>query len=491
VIRVPIAAFLLLAALTQPLTSQAVRGRLASPGGGAVTGALVVLVPQSGAAQRATVSDGSGSFSIETGDTGSFALRIERPGFAAFQSAAFRLGPGAPQDLVMEVQSARLSLEGVRAASAQCVAGAGQGAPAELWEHAVKALRIIALAEEAGVLDVKGVRYIRLLDNSGTIQQGVIDQEPFAGVVMPYPTPPDQLLPATGFAGKDATGALVYHVPSPAILSSDAFLAGHCLYRVIAPRDQPQQVGLGFRPLPRTSAVGIEGILWLDRSTALPQSIEYEYRDPSGTLARGARGLFGFHRGPDGILQVSRWWLRMPRVFETVFRGGGAERNRNVVESGAMALDADDRPLEDPDGVYALLSALFRFDPIEVQAKRALAVMSEGAMARIGAEELLGAPPTDAGAIVSLLRPGWLARAQGWKLSEEGGGGDCVVYLDRMRWSRELAPDSAGTSSCRAALSDIPASWVASIEFVPPIEAAAIYGLGHGYGVIVVRSRRQ
>jgi hypothetical protein len=390
------------------------------------------------------------------------------------------------------VTSERLGLGSVRGGTVPCVAGTTAGAAAALWQHASKALRISAHAEEAGVPPVQGVRYVRLLDSSGDIHEGVVEQEPFARYAWPYPPPPVAALSGTDFTARDSTDALVYLLPSPTVLLASAFLAGHCLDRVIVRRNQQQRVGLAFRPAGGSRAPGLAGVLWMDRESTALTDLEFEYRNQNPELPRGAHGIIAFHRGTSGVPQVSRWWLRMPHKFQTVYRGGTSELNTSVVESGAIAFNAAGRPLADPDGVSALLSGLIVFDPIEVQARRALEVMSEGAISRIRPEELIGAPATDAAEIVRNLRPTWLVRAQAWKLSEEGGGGDCVVYLDRMRVSRETGGLSdSTTTSCRDALAQIPASWIASIEYVPPIEAAAIYGLGHGYGVIVIRSRRQ
>jgi hypothetical protein len=490
--RVPFCVLLLLlAVLVQTLPAQGVKGRLTSPAGEPLAGALVTLVHENGTAHRVTVSDPGGEFTFAAGDSGRFMVRVERPGFLTFSSRVFELAPGGTQPVTLTVDAERRTLEGVRSSSSACQPGTASGAAADLWQQASRGLVIMALAEEAGLLDFQGVRYLRLLDRAGGVQYGVLEQEAFAGRSVPYPTPPPPGLPLTGFTSTDHAGAISYHVPSPQVLLSPSFLAGHCIHRVVAERGRRGEVGLGFRPVPRAGVVGIEGVLWLDRGSSQLRSVEWEYRDPDGVITRGARGLIGFQPGSTGLLQVSRWWLRVPRLFETSYLGGDRARTTSTLESGGFVLGGNLQPLDDPDGVFALLTGSFTLDPISVEAERAQRIMTEGALKQIRLDELPGAPPTDALDIVSSLRPNWLARAQAWHLTEEGqgGGGDCVVYLDRMRWS-SLQGDSTGIS-CRDALSQIPASWIASIEYVPPIEGAAIYGIGHGYGVIVIRSRRR
>jgi hypothetical protein len=260
-----------------------------------------------------------------------------------------------------------------------------------------------------------------------------------------------------------------------------------------------------------SKVAAIDGVLWLDRATGAPRSVEYEYRDPSGVVPRGAKGLVAFGAGKDGLPQLIRWWVRVPQVFES----SGTGRITSVVESGAFAFDASDRPLEDPDGVFAALGEVFSIDPILVEGERAQRRTSDEGSRYIEPRELIGAPPTHGWDIVRSLRPNWIQRGEAIALSEasSAGGLSLVVYLDRMRISCLMADKSkwvpgsqhplgmsqgavpgAGGEQCmppEIALRSVAAPDIASIEYVPPVEAGAIYGMGHGYGVVVIHSRRQ
>jgi hypothetical protein len=420
-------ALLLLAAWAPGLTAQTVQGRLTDPTGEPVPSALITLLHAKGAAERPTVSDPRGNFTLDASTHGSITLRIERPGYQPFTSQPLALPAAGLTALTLVVDAERRSLEGVRASAGTCQAGAASGIAADLWQQATRALAIMALAEEGGMLAVQGIRYLRLLDGAGDLQYGILEQEGFAGRSVPYPAPPVPELPLTGFTETDDAGVVAYHVPSPAMLLSPSFLAAHCVDRVVVDRRRRGDVGLSIRPVTRSAFVGIEGVLWLDRASGDVSAIEYAYRDSRGVVPRGARGLISFRRGSGAMPQVSRWWVRVPRTFETRYAGGDGARAASTLESGAFVLGANLEPLDDPDGVFALLTGTFMLDPISVEAERAQRTMTEGALRQIRLDEMLGAQPTDALEIVSSMRPGWLARAQAWRLAEEdttGGGGD-------------------------------------------------------------------
>jgi len=483
---------LLLLASVSAVPAQTLDGRLGTPAGEPVVGAFVTLLQEDGAPVRATVSRALGQFSFETSYTGRFSLRVERPGYLPFTSEPFVRAPDDRLTLALTVSSPPRDLSSARTAATACVAGTAFGATADLWRHAVLSLGIMAVAEDAGMLDVRGMRYLRVLNTGGDLHQGVIEQEPFVGSSVPYPAAPVPELPAGGFVSSDETGSLQYQLPTPRLLLSASFLAGHCFDRIVTDRGRRERVGLGFRPAGGGRGVGIQGVLWLERASAQVLEVDFEYRDPAQMAPRGARGQIGFHQGRDGLPQVSRWWVRVPREFETSYAGGGGGRSRSNVESGAFVFGDNDRPLEDPDGVFALIGGMFTLGPIMVEAEQAQRIMSEGALKQIRLDEIRGAPPTDAWDILRTLRPTWIARAESPALDEASSGGELVVYLDRMRLSTLNGdPNAGGYVSAPAALAQIPASWIASIEYIPPIEAAAIYGQGHGYGVVVIRSRRQ
>lgn len=100
-----VVALLLLGAA--PLGAQSVRGVLvASPGGGPVPGALMVLADGLGHTVDRGESDAEGRFELRAAAPGEFWVRAERAGYAAPAPARVTLAAGAPLELRLEVAPA-------------------------------------------------------------------------------------------------------------------------------------------------------------------------------------------------------------------------------------------------------------------------------------------------------------------------------------------------------------------------------------------------
>lgn len=481
-----LAGLLLQSLIAAPALAQSLRGTLRSPEGRAVPGALFTLLDASGHAAGQTVTGARGEFSFDPGGGGSYALRVERIGQLTFTGDPFTIHPDTTLTLNLQVQSQPVGLGGVRAATSPCTAGGPGGIVAVVWEQATKALRIRLLAEQQGLLQVSGVRYVRMLDNSYRVRQGIVDEEPFSGRAMPFPT----LQPEAGFdfASPDSTGTLQYLVPSPAVLLTDAFLQQHCVHQVSTDPRDAGRVGLGFRPLPRNETAGVAGTLWLDRDRADVQLLEFEYQDPRGRVPRGAHGLVDFAYDADSLPVISRWWLRVPRTFETTHAADErAERRTVPIESGALAFGPDQQPIEDPENLLPLMTGVITLDAVVVQAKRTQFEAeldakpwhwTRTATSVIRPAELLGAPQSSAYDVVKALRAHWL-------VPQPGTNQLPVVYFDNIRMTDRR-------TSTEDALRAIPAADIGAIERIRAIEAAQLFGAleGTAFGVIVVYSRR-
>lgn len=354
----------LLVLLSGSAEAQAVRGRLTTPAGTSLPAALVTLLDAQGAPVRVAVSNRGGDFSFGHVGAGRYTVRVERIGRPAATGQPFLVGPSNTVSLgIRQEDSGPVGLGSVRMGRVACAPESPGGAVGSLWAHAVRYLRVAALAEEAGLLRVRGVRYVRRLDRDYGFSTGVIEQRPFVESGMPFPPLPEGQ-PGGSFAGPDSSGAPAYAVAGPAALLAPGFLQAHCVYEV-AEGAVPGRVGLRFRPLPDQASVGIEGVLWLDRATAELHALEYQYRDPRGELPRGAAGAVGFRVDADGFPRVSRWYVRVPLP-----RPAGVEPGNELLESGALALDATGVPLDDPDGVLSVLAGVVSIDSLMVEARR-------------------------------------------------------------------------------------------------------------------------
>jgi hypothetical protein len=95
----------------------------------------------------------------------------------------------------------------------------------------------------------------------------------------------------------------------------------------------------------------------------------------------------------------------------------------------------------------------------------------------ITADEIVRVNANTAYEAVERLRPAFLTTRGATSLQDQSPV-TAVVYLDGLRY---------GTVT---SLSTIPATGIASIQFLPPIEAGMRYGLGHEGGAILIVSKR-
>lgn len=95
----------------------------------------------------------------------------------------------------------------------------------------------------------------------------------------------------------------------------------------------------------------------------------------------------------------------------------------------------------------------------------------------ITADEILRSNATTALEAVERLRPGFLT-TRGATSIQDPNPPTPIVYLDGIRYG------------IAQSLSSIPAIGIATIQYLPPIEAGMRYGLGHDGGAILVVSKR-
>ena len=95
----------------------------------------------------------------------------------------------------------------------------------------------------------------------------------------------------------------------------------------------------------------------------------------------------------------------------------------------------------------------------------------------ITADEILRVNANTAYEAVERLRPAFLT-TRGANSIQDPTPVTPVVYLDGLRYGPA------------ASMSTIPAMGIASIQYLPPIEAGMRYGLGHEGGAILIVSKR-
>ncbi|MBL0171851.1 MAG: carboxypeptidase regulatory-like domain-containing protein [Gemmatimonadaceae bacterium] len=117
----------------------------------------------------------------------------------------------------------------------------------------------------------------------------------------------------------DQDDGTVFHAPDADVLLSDSFASLHCFHVEPAGPDQPNEIGVAFRPSRERRRVSdIEGTFWIDRASSELRRLEYRYTNLPA-IAERARpgGLVEFLRLASGSWLVQRWSIRMPQLMLT------------------------------------------------------------------------------------------------------------------------------------------------------------------------------
>ena len=107
---------------------------------------------------------------------------------------------------------------------------------------------------------------------------------------------------------------------------SESFLSLHCIRTVhpsVETGDSARLIGVGFSPASkRRNVVEVEGVLWLDRSTAELRAMDYHYVNTSKAVEKAEPGgHLAFTRVLAGRWIVEEWWIRVPSTATRVRRG--------------------------------------------------------------------------------------------------------------------------------------------------------------------------
>ena len=206
---------------------------------------------------------------------------------------------------------------------------------ARVWEEAKKALTTAVWTEEQRAfrfttrlhrrtLDPRG---LRILEEEAEILSGL--------AVNPFRALPVEELAASGYTRRLPSDTTEYFAPDAQVLLSDLFLDDHCFRVVEGAGETAGMIGLGFEPLLETDRTDISGVLWLDRSTAHLQFIQYRYENlSSGVESDELGGRVGFRRLPGGAWIVDDWHIRMPVLEQfTVMERSGPLGPRNPTQT--------------------------------------------------------------------------------------------------------------------------------------------------------------
>ncbi len=310
------------------LAAQTIRGTLVEEGSGRpIEGALVILLNEDGVDVSASLTDEAGAYIVRVPQSGRYTLKTERIGYETYTSHPITLSTGqvVERRLAMPVRPIELAALSV-STERRCETRAAEGArTARIWEEARKALRATALTQEQGAFRFTTRLHTSTLA-SGNLAVMSEQAEILTGVgTRPFQALSVEELAASGYVRQAAADTTEYFAPDADVLLSDAFQDDHCFRAVEGSGPTAGLVGLAFEPLLRDSRTDVGGVLWLDRSNAHLQFVEYRYENlPSPVHSAAIGGRLSFRRLPNGAWIVERWYIRMPLVesVEVMDRSG-------------------------------------------------------------------------------------------------------------------------------------------------------------------------
>lgn len=407
--------------LTRPLAAQEVRGVLTTAGNDALPGILVEATAVStGFVIGRTLSGTAGRFRLDLPPDTAVALRALRIGHRPTVLDTIRVAAGEIREGRWMLTGTAIALERVQVVGRDvCGATRTDGdVVVTLLEEVWKAVRSTQVRSTTDPLTAEWVLHAQQTSLEGR-PLTERTEEPFAAPTdRPFVSLPPDSLAAVGYLQVTEDGYQLF-APDADVLLSSHFLNDHCFRTEPSRADDRDWIGLGFRPSDRRrDVVGIEGTLWLDRSTSELRRLEYRYVNlPHQLATRAAGGEVEFLRLATGAWLVNRWSIRMPRAAETYTHRPGLSALRTPIRTlRVTSLQVAGGELR---AIHAGAQTLYRADaagpvaPVVLSAEDAAALCVDSLAARTGV--LWGISPalaTDASTAPARLALSWTAERQ-------------------------------------------------------------------------------
>lgn len=317
-------------------------------------GAFVVLVDEDGDRRGGVLADEDGRFFLRADGPGRYRLVAEIIGYAGTETNLLELQAGESVEYNLEVPVQAVSLEGIAVQTeARCSPHPGSGPQtAQLWEEARKALEVTHWGEEQEALNMRIMQYSRELSaNAHSVREASQQAKTGYYKESPYVSRPVAELAEGGYIQQAGDNEYDYYGPDAEVLLSDVFLESHC-FRVVESDEDASLVGLRFEPIDTRDIADIEGVLWLERSTAGLRSLDFRYtRLPfRGVTSNEAGGRVEFERLASGAWIVNRWRLRMPMVAEKQGPSWRSGSRTSLEVVGLNEIGAEVQSVTDVDG---------------------------------------------------------------------------------------------------------------------------------------------
>jgi hypothetical protein len=296
---------------------------------------MILLFDERGQRIGGVLSAVNGRFRVPVPVPGRYRLRVDRIGYGSVDTEVFEVPAGASVQrnvvsAVRPVELAGIAVEG----QSRCEVRPTEGlSAATVWEEVRKALDAATWTAERGVYSFNWARYQRDLDENGRRILSETRTNERGYTASPFVAADPGELTAKGFVEQLPGGDLQYSAPDARVLLSDEFLDTHC-FRIAEGQNVEGRIGLAFEPLEDSPLRDIEGVLWIDRSTAMLQSLEFRYTNLiAGLDQHNAGGDLTFEHLPNGTWIVQEWNIRMP-IVEELRTGRRLGNLRNLYVSG-------------------------------------------------------------------------------------------------------------------------------------------------------------
>jgi hypothetical protein len=334
-----------LALSAAPLEAQTVLSRVLDAESGApVTGALVRLLDAGDTPVRDVLTDGIGRAMFLGLAEGDYRVRVEMIGRETTFSAPFTVAGEVPVRIDVQLPSSAIALEGIEVRGEErCRVRPEEGLElARVWDEVRKALEAASLTGRSDVYRYQTEMYERDLDREGRVVLREERSSRDSFLETPFSSLPAERLAAGGYV-QEQGGESMYYAPDAEVLVSDAFLDTHCLRLEEGDDEADGLLGVGFEPVPSRDRrlIDVQGVLWVDPSTAELKWLEYRYVNMDPDLRNDlVGGLVEFQRMPDGTWIVPEWWIRVPLlVREPGFTGNFRTRIDGFRQTGGRVVE--------------------------------------------------------------------------------------------------------------------------------------------------------
>ena len=180
----------------------------------------------------------------------------------------------------------------------------------------------------------------QLLDRRGSpVSEAVLEEVRFYGR-HPFRAIPAQDLVLGGFVQQPG-GRVAYYAPDADVLLSDSFVRRHCFRLVRGRGKSAGLLGLSFEALPESRLPDIEGVMWVDPTSAELRWLDFTYVNIAASIKQqGLGGMVEFARLPSGAWIIRSWWIRVPVVEWIPGQGQrpGRYRLTGIDEGGGQVL---------------------------------------------------------------------------------------------------------------------------------------------------------